>query len=134
MRLARRHEDERITENIRDALPDRITALGRFTDWKPEREWIPLLMETIGEPRKISMKLDVHEGNVGTLEHSSCEEIVSEQARIYLEGYSRIPSLEELCTQCGDPEGRRVYLLPRDLKQKWMDMHAAETGTPIPPD
>jgi hypothetical protein len=134
--LARRYEEERITEDIRDALPDRIMALGhgRFKDWRPEREWIPLLMETAGEPRKIAMKLDVHEGNIDRLEHSSCEEIFAEQARLYREGYSRMPPLEELCARYGDPDGRKVYLLPRDLEQKWMDMHAAEAGTSVPPD
>jgi|HubBroStandDraft_5_1064220.scaffolds.fasta_scaffold296736_2 hypothetical protein len=43
-------------------------------------------------------------------------------------------SLEELCARYGDPAGGKVYMPPRDLKQKWMDMHANETGIKIPLD
>ena len=39
-----------------------------------------------------------------------------------------MPSFEELCARYGDPAGRKVYMLPRDLEQKWMDMHERETG------
>src|SRR5215470_2190103 len=128
--LARRYEDERITEEIRDTLPKRILKLrrGRFAEWRSEREWIPLLMETASEPRKLAIKLNVHEGNVDELEGSSCEDIFAAQERQYHEGYGRMPSLEELAARYGDPDGRKVYLLPRDLEQKWMDMHARETG------
>jgi len=134
--LARRYEDERITEEIRDALPERITQLrrGRFSEWWSEREWMPILMETAGRPRKLAMKLDVHEGNIDELESSSCEEIFASQERLYREGYQRMPSLEALCERYGEPDGRKVYMLPRDLEQKWMDMHERETGVKIPPD
>jgi hypothetical protein len=134
--LARRYEDERIDEEIRDALPERILRLrrGRFAEWRSEREWIPVLMESAGQPRKIAMKLDVHEGNIDALESASCEEIFAAQERVYQEGYARMPSFEELAVRYGDPDGRKVYMLPRDLEQKWMDMHARATGVPIPPD
>ena len=134
--LARRYEDARITEDIRDRLPERIAGLrrGRFQEWRSEREWIPLLMETADQPRKIAMKLDVHEENIDRLEGSSCEEIFTGQERLYREAYARMPSFGELCAHYGDPAGRKVYMLPRDLEQKWMDMHERETGVKIPPD
>jgi hypothetical protein len=131
--LARRYEDHRITEDIRDALPERIAKLrrGRFGDWRSEREWIPILMENASEPRKLAMKLD---GNIEELESASCEEIFAEREQLYREEYRRMPSFEELCTRYGDPDGRKVYMLPRDLEQKWMDMHHHETGIKIPLD
>jgi hypothetical protein len=134
--LARRYEDERVTEEIRDTLPERIASLrrGRFQEWRSEREWIPLLMETASRPRKLAMKLDVHESNIDRLERSSCEEIFAERERLYQEGYRRMPSFEELCSRYGDPAGCKIYMLPRDLEQKWMDMHERETGVGIPPD
>jgi len=134
--LARRYEDERLTEETRDRLPERVTSLrrGRFQEWRSEREWIPLLMEAADQPRKLAMKLDVHEGNIDRLERSSCEEIFAEQERIYRDGYRQMPAFAELCARYGDTAGRKIYLLPRDLEQKWMDMHARETGVPIPPD
>src|SRR5262249_44400874 len=86
--IARRYEDERLTEEIREAWPERIAQLrrGRFSEWRSEREWIPILLETAGQPRKLAMKLDVHEGNIDELENSSCEEIFARQERLYREG------------------------------------------------
>jgi hypothetical protein len=134
--LGRRYEDQRLTEDVRDALPERIVKLrrGRFSEWRSEREWIPVMMETASAPRKIAMKLDVHEGNIDELESTSCEEIFARRERLYRENYGRMPSLEELCARYGDPAGRKIYMQPRDLEQKWMDMHASETGIPIPLD
>lgn len=134
--LARRYEDERITEDIRDNLPERIARLwrGRFQDWRSEREWIPILMETASQPRKLAMKLDVHEANIDQLENTDCEAIFAARERLYRDDYHRLPSLEELCARYGDRAGRKVYMLPRDLEQKWMDMHARETGVRIPLD
>ncbi len=134
--LARRYEDERITEDVRETLPERIKNLrrGRFNEWRSEREWIPTLMETAGQPRKIAMKLDVHEGNIDELERSSCEEILAKQDRLYREDYGRMPSFEELCARYGDPDGRKIYMQARDLEGKWMDMHERETGIKIPLD
>jgi hypothetical protein len=64
----------------------------------------------------------------------SCQEFFAERERTYREGYHRMPSFEALCARYGDPAGRKVYMLPRDLEQKWMDMHERETGIRIPPD
>jgi hypothetical protein len=44
-----------------------------------------------------------------------------------------MPSLEEICERYGEPNSRKVYMLPRDLEQKWMDLHERETGVTIPP-
>jgi hypothetical protein len=134
--LGRRYEDQRLTEDVRDALPERIVKLrrGRFSEWRSEREWIPVMMETASAPLKIAMKLDVHEGNIDELESASCEEIFARRERLYREDYGRMPSLEELCARYGDPAGRKIYMQPRDLEQKWMDMHASETGIQIPLD
>jgi hypothetical protein len=64
--LATRYEDERLTEDDRDSLPERINALrsGRFGKWLSEREWIPLMLETADEPRRLVLKLDVDESNI----------------------------------------------------------------------
>jgi hypothetical protein len=43
--LATRYEDERLTEDDRDKLPERINNLrsGRFATWLSEREWMPIM-------------------------------------------------------------------------------------------
>src|SRR5262249_20048318 len=82
--LVRRYETERITEETRDTLPERVSKLrrGRFDKWLSEREWIPLMMETAGEPRKLIMKLDVNEANIDALEQSSCDAIFTEREHV----------------------------------------------------
>jgi hypothetical protein len=134
--LATRYEDERITEDIRDALPERIGRLrqGKFVDWRSEREWIPLMLEAADKPRRLILKLDVHEGNIEQLEKSSCEEIFAERERLYQESYQPIPSIAELCARYGDPASRKVYMMSRDVEGRWLDLHARETGTKPPID
>src|SRR5262249_17734919 len=115
---------------------ERITQFrrGRFQEWRSEREWIPLMMESAGQPRKLVMKLDVNESNIDQLEESACEAIFAERQNLYRDDYRRMPSLEELCARYRDGTSRKVYMLSRDLEQKWMDMHARETGIRIPID
>jgi hypothetical protein len=134
--LANRYEDERITEDIRDNLSERINQLrpGRFDKWLSEREWIPIMLETAGQPRKLILKLDVDETNIDRLESASCEEIFSQRERDYQQSYQRIPALDELCARYGDPTNRRVYMMSRDVEGRWMHMHQRETGTPLPID
>jgi hypothetical protein len=134
--LATRYEDERITEEIRDALPKRIGALrrGKFQDWRSEREWIPIMMETADKPRKLVLKLDVNEANIERLESLPCEAIFAERERLYQESYARIPSLAELCARYGDRASRKVYMMSRDVEGRWLDLHARETGIKAPID
>lgn len=134
--LAARYESERITEAQRDALPERIARLrkGRFRDWRSEREWIPVMMETADQPRKLILKLDVHEGNIDRLENASCEEIFVERERLYQESYRPIPALDELCARYGDADGRKVYMMSRDVEGRWMDAHVRATGVKPPVD
>jgi hypothetical protein len=134
--LAARYESERITEEVRDTLPERIDRLrgGRFQDWRSEREWIPIMRETAGKPRKLFLKLDVNEANIDQLEKSSCEAIFAERERLYQEDYRRIPSLDELCARHGDPTSRKIYMMSRDVEGRWLDLHERETGTKIPID
>ncbi|HUB94293.1 MAG TPA: hypothetical protein VL993_00160 [Stellaceae bacterium] len=134
--LARRYEDERITEDDRDALPGRVRSLplGKFRDWRSEREWIPIMMETADRPRRLILKLDVDETNIDRLEAMACEDIYAERERLYQESYVGVPPLEELCARYGDPENRRVYMLSRDVEGRWLDLHQRATGTKPPLD
>jgi hypothetical protein len=134
--LAARYEDERITEDLRDNLPERINRLRprKFDHWLSEREWIPIMLETSSQPRKLLLKIDVDETNIERLENASCEEIFAEREREYQESYRRFPSLDELCSRYGDPTNRRVYMMSRDVEGRWMDMHERETGVKPPID
>jgi hypothetical protein len=134
--LARRYESERLTEDDREKLPERINQLrpAKFDSWLSEREWIPVMMETANQPRKLLLKIDVDETNIDRLENASCEEIFVERERQYQEDYRRIPALDELCSRYGDLSNRRIYMMSRDVESRWMDLHERETGTKIPVD
>ena len=134
--LASRYESERITEDIRDNLPERINRLrpARFDNWLSEREWIPIMLETASRPRKLILKLDVDETNIDYLENASCDEIFAERERQYQDSYRNIPALDELCTRYGDPTNRKIYIMSRDVEGRWLDMHKRETGAQPPID
>ncbi|HEX3863616.1 MAG TPA: radical SAM protein [Stellaceae bacterium] len=134
--LAPRYEDERITEDIRDNLPDRINRLRpqKFNNWLSEREWIPIMLETADQPRKLLLKLDVDETNIEYLETTSCEEVIAGRERQYQESYRDLPALDELCARYGDPENRKVYMMSRDVEGRWLHLHERTTGAKPPID
>jgi hypothetical protein len=134
--LATRYENERITEDDRDNLPDRINELrfGKFATWLSEREWIPKMLETATQPRRLLLKLDVDESNIDRLEKLSCEEIFNQREFEYQAGYRAIPALDELCKRYGDPENRLIYMMSRDVEGRWLDLHERETGASKPID
>jgi hypothetical protein len=134
--LATRYEDERLTEDDRDNLPEHINELrpGKFAVWLSEREWIPLMLETASKPRRLLLKLDVDEANIEYLERASCEEIFVTREREYQESYRATPALDELCARYGDPANRRIYTMSRDVEGRWLDLHRRETGAGKPID
>lgn len=134
--LASRYEDERLTEDDRDALPERINELraGKFGNWLSEREWLPLMLETADKPRRLQLKLDVDETNIDYLERASCEEIFVTREGEYQQSYAATPGLEELAGRYGDPGNRRIYMMSRDVEGRWLDLHRRETGAAKPID
>jgi hypothetical protein len=134
--LAARYEAERITEEIRDTLPERIQRLRprKFGTWLSEREWIPVMLETADQPRRLALKLDVDETNIDRLESAACEEIFRERELLYQAEYRRIPALDELSARYGDPTSRKIYVMSRDVEGRWMDLHQRATGTQTPID
>jgi hypothetical protein len=134
--LATRYEDERLTEEDRDNLPERINALraGKFGTWRSEREWVPIMRETANQPRRLVLKLDVNESNIDRLENTPCEEIFTQRELDYQQSYRAIPALDELCERYSDSENRRIYMMSRDVEGKWLDLHQRETGVGKPID
>ncbi len=134
--LATRYENERLTEDDRDKLPERINQLkpAKFDKWLSEREWIPIMQETAARPRRLILKLDVNETNIDYLEQTSCEEIFAERERQYQDSYRDIPALDELNARYGDPTNRKIYMMSRDVEGRWMAMHERETGAKPPID
>ncbi|HTV36462.1 MAG TPA: hypothetical protein VMF12_08515 [Xanthobacteraceae bacterium] len=134
--LATRYESERLTEDDRAGLPERINRLRprRFNAWLSEREWIPIMMETADQPRQLLLKLDVDTTNIDYLERASCEEIFVEREREYQESYRVIPAPDELCSRYSDPTNRKIYMMSRDVEGRWLDLHERATGAKPPID
>ena len=129
--LATRYESERITEDIRDNLPERIKRLRpkKFDSWLSEREWIPVMMETADQPRKLILKPDVDETNIDYIWKTPLARrfLPSGNANIR-RATGDVPPLDELCSRYGDPTSRKIYILSRDVEGRWLDMHERETG------
>ena len=134
--FAGRYEDERLTEDDRDALPARINELrrGKFGNWLSEREWIPIMLETADQPRRLQLKIDVDEASIDMLERASCDEVFAAREREYQESYRAIPALDALCARYGDRDNRRVYMTSRDIEGRWLDLHHRATGIAKPID
>jgi len=134
--LATRYEDERLTEDDRDNLPERINELrsGKFGTWLSEREWIPVMLDTATQPRRLVLKLDVDESNIERLESTPYEKIFAQRELEYQESYRAIPALDELCERYGNAENRRIYMMSRDVEGRWLDLHQRETGASKPID
>ena len=132
--LARRYEEERITEEIRDSLPERINRLRprKFNSWLSEREWIPVMLETASQP-ETAAEARCHESNIDYLE-TALREIIAELEREYQDHTGQFRRLEELCARYGDPDNRRIYMMSRDVEGKWLKLHELATGAPPPID
>ena len=117
-------------------MPARINELrsGKFGTWLSEREWIPVMLETANQPRRLVLKLDVNESNIEWLEAMPCEEIFTQRELEYQASYRAIPALDELSERYGDPENRRIYMMSRDVEGRWLDLHQRETGAGKPID
>jgi hypothetical protein len=128
--LATRYEDERLTEDDRDHLPERIHDLRpkKFDTWLSEREWTPVMLETVSQPRRLLLKVDFDESNIEYLERSSCQEVFSARELEYQESYRATTPLYELCSRYGDMANRRIYMMSRDVESRWLNLHQRATG------
>lgn len=128
-----RLEEERIDEDMRDALPGWLAPLmarsassGR---WRSEREWIAHLSATPEQPTRLELDIDLTDAAIDPLEHLGCDAIVAEYEARTRAAYAAIPSLHELAQRYGDRDGRRVYELQRCIEGKWLDRHLAAYPT-----
>ena len=128
--LATRYEDERLTEEDRDTLPERINELrsGKFGTWLSEREWIPVTLETASRPRRL----------VPNWMSTRATLIASKPCPVRKPSPSASLSIRRaivqsrLWTSCAgvmvNPQNRRIYMMSRDVEGRWLDLHQRETG------
>jgi len=122
---ARRMEDERVTRETFDTLPEHIRKLYRsdWPNWRSEREWIDVVRAEDQIPEKVTLDLELTDSNVDRIESMSCDEIVADLESRTRTAYASIPSRSELCERHGDPSNTRVYMFRSDIERKWLDLH-----------
>ncbi len=78
--LARRLEDERVTRETFDGLPERIRKLYRsdWKNWRSEQEWIDIVRREDETPEQVTLDLELTDSNMDRVESMSCDEIVAE--------------------------------------------------------
>jgi hypothetical protein len=128
---ARRMEDERITRETLNALPERIRRLYRsdWENWRSEGEWMDFVGREGKTPDKVRLSLELTEENIDRVESMSCDDIVAELEKKTRKAYAAIPSRAELCETYGNPSNTRIYMFQNDIERKWLDLHLAKNPT-----
>ena len=116
-------EEQRITWEEFDALPEEIRADFPLRNYRTEGEWI--VSGQCRDPEKRSLTVVLTRENIEEWEGLSAEEILRKLEALDDDFLARMPSVPELARRYGDPEGRRLYRL-RDLIIKWQQTYIAE--------
>jgi len=124
-------EDERITEDIRDSLPEHLKqlaswVLGTWRDWLSEREWIKAVRQQEEQPRTVRLPIQLDHSNIDRIETINIEDLIVEMEERTMAAYASIPSISELCERDADPTNRRIYTNRDDIERKWLDHHLAK--------
>jgi hypothetical protein len=125
---ARRMEDERITRETFDGLPEYIRRLYRsdWRGWRSEAEWIEFVSKEDQTPDAVPLPLQLNDSNIDRIESMSCDEIVAGLEKKTRAAYAAIPSRAELCERYGDPSNARIYMFKDEIERKWLDLHLAK--------
>jgi hypothetical protein len=125
---ARRMEDERITRETLDTLPEKIRRLYRsdWENWRSEEEWVESVRREDEASEEVTLSLELTEENIDRVESMSCDDIVAELEEKTHQAYAAIPSRAELCEKYGDPSNTRIYMFRNDIERKWLDLHLAK--------
>lgn len=128
---AKRLEDERITDETLDGLPERVRRLypPDWKNWRSEREWIDFVCREDETPEIVTLDLELTDSNIGRIESMSCDEIMAGLENRTRAAYAAIPSRAELSERYGDPDNRCIYVFRRDVERKWLDLHLADHPT-----
>jgi hypothetical protein len=129
-------ENQRITEDTRDALPDRIRqhatwSLGPWEDWRSEREWVALVSEQDEAPRNVRLFIELNEKVMDQIGAVPIGDFIAGLYERTMSAYTALPSTRELCRRYGDRDGRKIYTNRDDIERKWFEQYLAETHDPL---
>jgi hypothetical protein len=128
--FANRMEDERLTQEQLDSLPERVHKLLRFDwrNWRTERGWVNAVLEEGKVLDRVSLKLILNDDNIQRFESMTCDEIVMELETATREEYAAIPSRLELCEKYADPTNEKVYMFRWDVESLWVDRYLKDNS------
>ena len=120
-------EDERITEETRELMPNwaKSGLKDRFTQWRSEREWVEFIMQAPEQVERVDLNLEINEANIDRLEGMSARAVFEELESKALRTYDTMPSLKDLCVQFGNSTNIRIYENKMCVDALWQDRAAA---------
>ncbi len=125
--LSRRLEDERVTRETLDTLPERIRALPVGLEKLALRTGgIDFVRRSDETPEQVTLNLELTDSNIDRVESMSCDEIVAGLESRTRAAYAVIPSRAELCERYGDSSNARIYMFLSDVERKWLDLYLAK--------
>ena len=109
-------EDQRITKQEFETLPENIKASFQKIKHMTEAEWI--MSDEITEPHKRSLTLVLTPENIDHFEGMSVSEIINELEIMDDEFLKQIPSVRELAERYGRKDSQQLYRY-KDLLLRW---------------
>jgi hypothetical protein len=122
---AGRLEDERVTKDDLEHLPERVTKFfANRKNWHSEQEWMDIIRKEQEPPLiKILMQLYLDDTNIDRIESMSCEAILEDWERRTRAAYNMLPAPRELCEESGDAANTRLYQNRPDIERLWLNRY-----------
>ena len=121
-------QDQRITRQEFDALPDTIRQSFVRIKHMTEAEW--LSSGELADPEKRHLTLVLTPENISKLNAAPAIDILAGLERMDDQYLLAMPSARELAERYGDPAGQQLFRL-RDLLLKWQQLYIAGTGNTL---
>lgn len=121
---AQKMEEERITEDIMQALPSRVNKYFHTRDsMETERDWIEVISAGNRGPIEVELLLFIDSSNIDWIETTPIEDVLADLEARTRRAYAAIPTIQELCERYSDRENGRMYSFAWELEKKWLNRY-----------
>ena len=121
-------QDQRITQEQFESLPDRIRNAFSKIPHRTEAEW--LKSGEWEQPEKRNLTLVLKRDNIRSFELMNAVEIIAYLEELDDRFLIQMPTISELAERYGDPENDQLFRF-RDLLLKWQQCYIADAGNTI---
>jgi hypothetical protein len=121
---AKNLENERITQEMLEQLPEQISKYAMVENLKTEQQWIYLLRNGYQDEslNNKHLMLKLREDNIDKLEEGSCDEIITGLKAKYDRVHTALPEMREMAGMYGESSNLRLYMLS-ELEKKWTERY-----------